>query len=244
MTPKRSSLSTEDGSTRPRKLTIAERRFAEHASELTELGLQERFERIYSTNLWSDPDSRSGAGSSLDSTRVVRAELPKALRQLEARVLLDVPCGDFKWMQHVDLSGIEYIGGDIVPSIIAENRRLHASASRRFVELDLTRDVLPDADVLLCRDALVHLSYANIRAVLANVARSNIRFVLITSFPGRRDNYDVADGDWRPLDFQEPPFSLPEPRLTIVEQCEEEDGSYSDKSLLAWRVEDLINIRA
>ena len=224
---------------RGRKRTIAERRFAERADELAELGLKERFERIYSTNLWSDPESRSGVGSTLDSTRVLRAELSTALRRLETRVLLDVPCGDFTWMEHVDLGGIEYIGGDIVPSIVHANRRLHERESRRFVELDLTRDVLPDADVLLCRDCLVHLSYANIRAVLASVARSNIRFLLMTSFPGRRDNYDVTDGDWRALDFQAPPFSFPEPRLTILEKCEEEGGSYADKSLLAWRVDDL-----
>ena len=226
-------------SARERKRTIAERRFAERASELAKLGLQERFERIYSTNLWSDPESRSGVGSTLDSTAVLRAELPVALRQLDARVLLDIPCGDFTWMKRVDLSGIEYIGGDIVPSIIQENQRLHTTESRTFVQLDLTRDKLPNADVLLCRDCLVHLSYANIRAVLANVARSNIRFVLMTSFPGRGGNYDVTDGDWRALDFQAPPFSFPEPRLAIVEKCEEEDGSYADKSLLAWRVADL-----
>jgi hypothetical protein len=223
----------------PRKLTIAERRFAERAHELADLGLQERFARIYSTNLWSDPESRSGVGSTLDSTRVVRAALPVALRQLEARVLLDVPCGDFTWMEHVDLSGIEYIGGDIVPSIIEQNQRLHASDARRFLDMDLTRDVLPDADVLLCRDCLVHLSYANIRAVLANVARANIRYVLMTSFPGRGDNRDVVDGDWRTLDFQAAPFFFPEPVLTIIEECEEEGGSYADKSLLAWRVADL-----
>jgi hypothetical protein len=238
---KRTSKPT--GDERHRKLTVAERRFAERADELTQLGLQERFERIYSTNLWSDPQSRSGVGSTLDSTRVLRTELPLALRQLEARVLLDVPCGDFTWMEHVDLSGIEYIGGDIVPSIVEKNQRLHAGESRRFVGLDLTRDILPDADVLLCRDCLVHLSYANIRAVLANIARSSIRYVLMTSFPGRSDNYDVVDGDWRALDFQAPPFSFPEPRLAIVEDCEEEDGSYADKSLLAWRVADLPKLR-
>ena len=222
-----------------RRKTVAERRFAERADELTKLGLQERFERIYSTNLWSDPESRSGVGSALDATRVLRAELPKALRELGTRVLLDVPCGDFTWMERVDLAGIQYIGGDIVPSIVAENQRLHESGTRRFALVDLTRDELPDADVLLCRDCLVHLCYANIRAVLANIARSNIRYVLMTSFPGRGGNRDVQDGDWRTLDFQAPPFSLPEPRLAIVEQCEEEEGSYADKSLLAWRMDDL-----
>lgn len=226
--------------TQARKKTVAERRFAEREEELTKLGLQERFEWIYSTNLWSDPESRSGVGSGLDSTRVLRAELPNALRRLGTRVLLDVPCGDFTWMERVDLDGIKYIGGDIVPSIIGINQRLHGSESRRFALLDLTRDELPDADVLLCRDCLVHLSYANIRAVLANIARSNIRYLLMTTFPGRGGNRDVQDGDWRTLDFQAPPFSFSEPLLTIVEQCEEEDGSYADKSLCAWPVASLV----
>ena len=224
---------------RQRKLTVAERRFAEHAGELSGLGLRERFARIYSTNLWSDPETRSGTGSSLDSTKALRRELPGVLKRLDARVLLDAPCGDFTWMQHVDLSGIEYIGADIVPTIVAQDQKLYGGKSRRFVELDLTRDELPAADVLLCRDCLVHLSYANIGAVLAGIARSTIRYVLMTSFPGRGDNKDVVDGDWRPLDFLAPPFSFPQPVLTILEDCEEEDGSYADKSLVAWSVSDI-----
>ena len=142
-------------------------------------------------------------------------------------------------MEHVDLSGIEYIGGDIVPAIVTDNKRRYAGESRRFIELDLTREPLPLADVLLCRDCLVHLSYENIQAVLANVARSSIRYVLMTSFPGRGDNRDVEDGDWRPLDFEAPPFSFPPAVLTIVEECEEESGAYDDKALVAWRVADI-----
>ena len=224
---------------RKRAITIAERRFAEHAEELSRLGLRERFERIYSTNLWSDPETRSGTGSSLDSTRVLRERLPAALRELHTRVLLDAPCGDFTWMDRVDLSGIKYIGADIVPSIVRENERAYANSSRRFVELDLTRDALPVADVLLCRDCLVHLSYQNIGRVFDNIKRAGIRYILMTSFPGRGDNKDVQDGDWRPLDFEAPPFDLQRPLLTIVEECEEEGGSYTDKSLCAWRVTDI-----
>ena len=224
---------------RKRAITVAERRFAEDKAELSKLGLQEKFERIYHTNLWSDPETRSGVGSSLDSTRVLREKLPHALRALDTRVLLDVPCGDFTWMERVDLDGIEYIGGDIVRSIIESNQQEKAAKGRQFLELDLTRDALPDADVLLCRDCLVHLSYANISRVFENVRRSKIRYILMTSFPGRGDNKNVEDGDWRPLDFEAAPFSLPKPVLTIVEECEEEGGSYADKSLCAWRVSDL-----
>lgn len=228
---------------RKRALTVAERQFAEHKAELSKLGLQERFERIYHTNLWSDPETRSGVGSSLDSTRVLREKLPLALRKLETRVLLDIPCGDFTWMERVDLDGIEYIGGDIVRSIVESNQQEKSAEGRSFVELDLTRDVLPDADVLLCRDCLVHLSYANISRVFENVRRSKIRYILMTSFPGRGDNKNVEDGDWRPLDFESTPFSLPKPILTIVEECEEEGGSYADKSLCAWRVSDLLQLK-
>ena len=224
---------------RKRAITIAERRFAEHKAELIKLGMQERFERIYHTNLWSDPETRSGVGSSLDSTRVLREKLPQALTQLDTRVLLDIPCGDFTWMERVDLDGIQYIGGDIVRSVIECNQQEKPAEGRRFVELDLTRDKLPDADVLLCRDCLVHLSYANIARVFENVRRSRISYMLMTSFPGRGDNENVEDGDWRPLDFEAPPFFLPKPMLTIVEECEEEGGSYADKSLCAWRVSDL-----
>lgn len=224
---------------RRRDETVAERQFAAHSRELTSLGLRERFQRIYETNLWSDPETRSGVGSSLDSTRALRAALPGALRQLDTHVLLDVPCGDFSWMQQVELGSIAYVGGDIVPGIVAADEHRWGSANRRFVQLDLTRDRLPYADVLLCRDCLVHLSYANIRAVFANVIRSGLRYVLMTSFPGRGDNEDVEDGDWRPLDFEAAPFNLPAPVLTIVEECEEEGGAYSDKSLCAWRVSDL-----
>lgn len=218
---------------------MAERQFAAHSHELTQLGLQDRFKRIYETNLWSDPETRSGVGSSLDSTRPLRDALPRALRQLDTRVLLDAPCGDFSWMQRVDLGSIAYIGGDIVPEIVAANQQRWESANRRFVQLDITRDTLPDADTLLCRDCLVHLSYTNIRAVFTNVARSSLRYILLTSFPGRGDNEDVEDGDWRPLDFEAPPFNFPPPALTIVEECTEEGGAYSDKSLCAWRVAEL-----
>jgi hypothetical protein len=224
---------------RKRALTVAERQFAQHRHELTKLGLQERFERIYHTNLWSDPETRSGVGSSLDSTRVLREKLPDALRKLGTGVLLDAPCGDFTWMDHVDLSGIEYIGADIVRSIVESNRESYSREGRSFIELDLTRDELPDADVLLCRDCLVHLSYTNIARVFQNVRRSKLRYVLITSFPGRGDNKDIDDGDWRPLDFEAPPFSFGKPTLTIVEECDEEGGSYADKSLCAWAVADL-----
>jgi hypothetical protein len=65
------------------------------------------FEGMYEQNIWGDRESRSGSASNLKSTERLRAELPALLRDLGVRSLLDIPCGDWVWMQHVDLSTIE-----------------------------------------------------------------------------------------------------------------------------------------
>ncbi|MDP9203933.1 MAG: class I SAM-dependent methyltransferase [Gemmatimonadota bacterium] len=222
-----------------RPITVAERRFAEQAAALSGLSLEERFARIYQTNLWFDAESRSGTGSNLDATARLRGCLPPLLHRLNARRLLDVPCGDFNWMSHVDLSGIDYIGADIVEFLIEANRGRYGSPVRRFMKLDLTGGPLPQADVILCRDCLVHFSFANIIAAFQTMKASGAEYLLTTTFPGRRVNNEIVDGDWRPLNLEESPFLLPAPEAVILEECTEEGGAYADKTLALWRVSDL-----
>ena len=222
-----------------RPITIAERRFAEQAAALSELSIEERFVRIYQTNLWFDAESRSGTGSNLDETAQLRASLPHLLRRLDTRRLLDVPCGDFNWMSHVDLSGIEYIGGDIVKPLIEANRERYESPARRFMKVDVINGPLPQADVILCRDCLVHFSFANIISAFRTLKSSGADYLLTTTFPAREVNKNIVDGDWRPLNLEASPFLLPAPIDVIVEGCTEEGGAYADKALAVWRVADL-----
>ena len=222
-----------------RPTTVAERRFAEQAAALSGLTLEERFEQIYKTNLWSDTESRSGAGSSLDATARLRISLPPLLDSLGTQRLLDVPCGDFNWMSQVDLAGIDYIGGDIVESIIDANRARYESADRKFMRVDLTSGPLPDADVILCRDCLVHFSFDNIMAAFRTMRASGAKYLLTTTFLDREVNKDIVDGDWRPLNLVQSPFLLPPPQSVILEDCMEEGGAYADKALGVWRVSDL-----
>lgn len=217
---------------------IAQKRFLEHEDELRPLDLKSRFEYIFDTNLWGDDHSRSGVGSTLAETEALRREIPLLLKDVGARTLLDIPCGDFGWLSLTDL-GVEYVGADIVEALVEQNTSRYASETRRFVRLDLTADPLPPADVVLCRDCLVHLSYANIRRALDNVKRSGAKYLLVTSFPEATSNRDIEDGDWRLLNFRLAPFCFPAPVRTIVENCIEADGAYRDKSLCLWPVADL-----
>lgn|GEM_PF-208395 len=201
--------------------------------------LEVRFADIYRRNLWLDAESRSGPGSRLSQTANLRRALPALLAELRAARLLDAPCGDFNWMRHVELNGTHYVGGDVVPELVARNQELYGDARRRFVTLDLTRDELPAADLILCRDCLTHLSFADALTVLANVRRSGAEYLLTTTYTERQENYDCETGQWRPINLQLPPFDLPPPLKLINEGCTEGGTALADKHLGLWRLADL-----
>lgn len=199
----------------------------------------EVFRRYYDKNKWGDAGSRSGKGSSLAATEELRRLLPPLLTELGVTELLDVPCGDFHWMAQTDLSGLRYTGGDIVPEMIARNREEHGRDGVRFQVIDLIKGPLPRADLVFCRDCLVHLSNAHIAAALENVRRSGATWLLTTNFPDAPENRDIATGQWRKVDLTKPPFRLPPPERLIEEGREGVKGQMAGKMLGLWRVADL-----
>ena len=201
------------------------------------------FGKIYRRNDWGSNQSISGTGSEEIQTKELVRRLPGVLRTLEVTSVLDIPCGDFNWMQHIDLAGINYAGADIVGPLITKNEREYAAEGIRFYQLNLIIDTLPRADFVLCRDCLVHLSNADVTAAVKNVAKSGSVYLAATTFPGRGVNRDIKTGGWRPLDLQAHPFCFPEPLAVINERCTEAGGIYADKSLAVWRVIDLPQTR-
>lgn len=198
-----------------------------------------RFRATYYLNGWGDGESRSGEGSRLEYTKAIRAQLQAVLNQLGARSLLDVPCGDCNWISRVDLGAVRYIGADIVPEVIDANVRREARAGREFLVRDLLRDELPRADVILCRDCLVHFSFSDIAAAVANMKRSGAEYLLTTTFSRCDRNRDIVTGRWRPLNLCIPPLNWPPPIAMIDERCTQAGGAYADKALGVWRLGDL-----
>ena len=222
---------------------LAHQRFAADRASFAGLSLAARFERIVRTNLWGAATSVSGLGSENAATAAIRDALPVLLQRLEARSLLDAPCGDATWIMDC-VDGLDYIGVDIVPSLIAANtdRAARGEIAGRFVLADITRDSLPSAEVILCRDCLVHLSFDNIRRAVGRFRASGAEWLLTTTFPEWDVNSDCEDGDWRALNLQRAPFDWPAPMELINERCGEGDGSWRDKSLALWRIADLPDV--
>ncbi|MCW2945250.1 MAG: hypothetical protein JWR24_1967 [Actinoallomurus sp.] len=198
--------------------------------------MAEVFETIYRRNKWGSPETRSGAGSERGRVQWLQRSLEFLLTRLGTRSLLDAACGDFNWLRQVQLRGIDYAGADIVPDIIRANQARYRTPDRRFIVLNITRDALPPADMIICRDALVHLTDANLASALDNFARSGAEYLLTTSYIATEENIDILNGWWRPVNLNRPPFDLPPALLQLPDS--DSDDLYPDKVLALWRIAD------
>lgn len=204
---------------------------------------KEIFTQIARDNFWTASESVSGIGSSLAQTQEIVRQLPLVFNQFGIQSMLDIPCGDFNWMKTVDLSGVDYHGGDIVAEIIEKNQQTYqkrdtlGGGSVRFSQLNLLQGELPKADLIFCRDCLVHFSFADISCAIANMKKSGAIYLMTTHFPEEETNLDIPTGGWRPLNLLRAPFHFPEPVFILNEKCTEMDGAFSDKSLALWKLE-------
>ena len=172
----------------------------------------EIFTSIYETNWWGSRESVSGKGSTLSYTENLRHELPDLFRRFSVKTVFDAPCGDFNWMSKVvESSEIRYVGGDIVPQLISNNMATFVSERVEFMQFNIMNDEFPAADVWICRDCLIHFSYADIYRSLRNYIASEIPYILATSHINVSGflNRDILTGDARLLDLCSFPFFFP-----------------------------------
>lgn len=184
----------------------------------------------------SDYSQTSGIGSDLNVTKSLVTALRGLLDSVSVQSMLDIPCGDFVWMQKVNLDGVNYIGADIIEPLILSHQRIYTSPQRTFRCLDIVIDELPQVDLIFCRDCFVHFSHRLLKKAVNNIKRSRSRYLLTTTFPEHPRNNGIVTGLWQPLNLCAPPFNFPPP-LKIMNESQPLDPP--DKSLALWDVRDL-----
>ncbi len=197
------------------------------------------FADIYRKKIWDHAGSVSGDGSTAESTEILRTELAALLIKYKIQSLLDIPCGDFSWMSKLNLDKIDYTGADIVQEIIDDNNTKQIddkSAKKRFVKYDICSDPLPDCDLIFCRDCLVHLSNKHIFNALDNIRQSGAKYLLMTTFPEQKRNFNMITGAWRAVNFEKPPFNFSPPLEIINEGFSLRAGRFPDKSMGLWEI--------
>ncbi len=185
---------------------------------------RERFNKIYETNFWSSKESVSGLGSQHDNTINIKNSIKEIIKKYEVKTILDAPCGDFNWVKDILSENLNYVGVDIVEQLISKNKNFYSNKNISFINLDITKDKLPYADLLICRDCLIHLSFKSINSFFKNFLESKIKLILLTNYEFKDKkkiiNTDIPDGEYREIDLSEPPFSLNEPFIKILDKDE------------------------
>lgn len=115
-----------------------------------------------------------GQGSTMQNTAAIRQWLPKLVEQYGIRSVADAGAGDMHWIKRVDWA-VDYRPFDLIPR------------SHEVQKLDITREVLPEADAILCRMVLNHLidddDTTRIEQALRNFKQAG-RYLLATHFVG------------------------------------------------------------
>jgi hypothetical protein len=184
------------------------------------LSLEDRFTQIYNINYWGSKESVSGQGSTLALTNNLRKHLPDLFNQFSIKRVFDGPCGDFNWMKLVVTeTNVDYTGGDIVLPMIEENQSKYAKDGIRFVKIDLTQDPIPNADLMICRDCLFHLSYVDTKQILENFVNSNTPYLLTTTYENKQlfKNKDIVTGHFRMIDLFSEPYHFPKDILFKID---------------------------
>ncbi len=201
---------------------------------------KKRFEQIYDRKLWGDHESISGAGSTMEATKNFRKWLIENIPKLSINHIVDAPCGDFHWMQHViQAVNLEYSGFDIVPELIKNNTKTYSSEKIKFSVADICKDRLPHCDLLIVRDCLFHLSFHDISCFLENIHSVNYKYLITTNY--RVDYYfqnsDIKTADFRIISIFAKPFNFKEE--DVFDSIYERTENGFDRELLVFEKENV-----
>ena len=181
------------------------------------LTLEETFDKIYADNHWGGKygDFCSGPGSDDGFTQKYCALVRAFITLHHLTRVVDLGCGDFRVGRRICSPSVEYIGVDVVSSLIHHLTRTFGSPVIAFRHLNVVDQTPPAGDLCMIRQVFQHLSNDEITRVLRNVEQ--YPYVLITEhiplFPAQA-NLDISHGPDIRLSrrsgvfLEEPPFSL------------------------------------
>ncbi|MCF6268092.1 MAG: class I SAM-dependent methyltransferase [Melioribacteraceae bacterium] len=172
-------------------------------------------------------ESPCGPGSSLTAANQTIRFINRILKKYKVESILDLGCGDWNWMQHVQLNyrtgrlfskglihQVNYFGWDASEELIKTNKEKHGNANVRFEEKDIVTEEYPNVDLVICRDVLFHLDIELGEKVVKKILNSGAKYFLSTSFPKTKQNgsikkYNYIDNwGYYPINLDIAPFSL------------------------------------
>jgi hypothetical protein len=183
-------------------------------------------EQIYEQNLWGGNPGEFYSGDGSHHPAMVEPYLKAVTHFLRSfhppLTVCDLGCGDFTIGKLLVPNTREYIAIDIVEDLIAWHKKNNALEHVSFHCMDIARNSLPQADCIILRQVLQHLSNEEIKAMVKKL--SNYTYVLVTEHLPEGDfepNMDIISGQGIRLKKQSGVDLLAPPFLLKVKEAKE-----------------------
>ncbi|TLF44118.1 class I SAM-dependent methyltransferase [Maribacter aurantiacus] len=183
-------------------------------------------EQIYEQYLWGGNPGEFYSGDGSHDPAMVEPYLKAVTHFLRSfhppLTVCDLGCGDFTIGKRLVPYTREYIAVDIVEDLITWHKKNNALEQVSFHCLDIAKDSLPQADCIILRQVLQHLSNEEIKAIVKKL--SNYTYVLVTEHLTEDDfepNIDIISGQGIRLKKQSGVDLLAPPFLLKVKEAKE-----------------------
>jgi SAM-dependent methyltransferase len=163
------------------------------------------FADIYEADDWTNG---SGPGSHPVACQPLIQFLNRFLKDNSVTSIVDFGCGDWQFMSEIDIRGGRYLGLDVVDHVLAVNRARYGSSDIAFEMTPDDLSTLPDADLLLVKDVLIHLPNAYIIDLTRNF--SKFKYIITINNSARELKYynlEIEAGGFHAVDLSLPPFN-------------------------------------
>ena len=178
---------------------------------------KEVFTDIYARKIWGDG---SGGGSG-EQAQPYCDFVSRYMVTHGTKAVLDIGCGDLLVAKNIQMCET-YFGIDAAPNPNGEQNRVrlrYRGAGTPGVpepevgvaeyNFDVLTDELPgQADLVLCKEVLQHLSNEQVQTLLDRTAHYPRRLFTNNCDPEHM-NEDIETGGFRPVDLSKPPFNQP-----------------------------------
>ena len=98
----------------------------------------------------------------MENTKEYIAYIEKFMKDHNIKSVIDAGCGDWEFSKYMDWSGVNYIGYDVVGSVIEENKKTFSLNNVKFVHENFLLSDLPSADLFICKHVFQHLRNSDI----------------------------------------------------------------------------------
>ena len=166
--------------------------------------MKNEFTNIYEKELWGRGKG-SGAGSRPKFNAPYITFLENFLRDNNIKSVIDFGCGDWQFNRYVDWGSVDYLGLDIVDTVIEDNKKQFSQYS--FVSDTDVFKYLEGREFIIIKDVIMHWPNEEILSFLDKLVTYDIKILLVNVFGQSKNRRLKRVGGFSRLDYDKFPLN-------------------------------------